>query len=58
MDILTLPGKIDLDEDAVTIFDEELKKILFQLFKSSIPFVQTEKTEICEKCQFKAVCNR
>lgn len=39
-------------------FEVKLKELLEEIFDPSIPFVQTEHTEHCKLCAFKAICYR
>lgn len=44
--------------DILPEFEARLKQLLEEIFDPSKPFVQTENTEYCKYCPFKAICYR
>ncbi|MCF8379195.1 MAG: PD-(D/E)XK nuclease family protein [Bacteroidales bacterium] len=45
-------------DDGMIKFRNIVNQLLSAIFDDSIPFLQTEKTEDCQYCSFKGVCNR
>jgi len=47
-----------LDETTLQTFEEQLKKLITEIYNPQIPFSQTKDLTICEYCSFKMICNR
>jgi len=48
----------NIDAEKLGNFEHYLISILTELFDQSIPFVQTERKETCQLCDFKEICRR
>jgi len=47
-----------LDNDLIDLFEQNLKRILNELFDEDSPFEQTEDIDRCKYCDFKSICSR
>ncbi len=45
-------------DNYINVFEEVLKQLISDIFDTTKPFTQTEKTEDCKYCPFKTICNR
>jgi len=55
---VNIGGKMILDSDLLSEFDDQLQKLLSTIFDASLPFKQTEDADKCFYCSFKGICNR
>lgn len=51
-------GSEELDDDVLSNFERQLKKLIENIYDPAIPFSQTKEIERCEYCSFKMICNR
>lgn len=51
-------GSDQLNDDVINHFEEQLKKLIGEIYDTSIPFAQTTDIKRCEYCSFKMICNR
>jgi ATP-dependent helicase/nuclease subunit B len=47
-----------IDRQKLIKFEEMLQGILSALFDRSVPFAQTDNTDVCKNCDFKEICVR
>lgn len=55
---VTVTGTDVLTGDILGKFEEELKKLLKEIYDPQQPFKQTASLEYCEWCSYKSICNR
>jgi CRISPR/Cas system-associated exonuclease Cas4 (RecB family) len=47
-----------LSEASLREFEEELRKLIEEIFDTSVPFTQVEDPDRCKWCPYKEICNR
>jgi CRISPR/Cas system-associated exonuclease Cas4 (RecB family) len=47
-----------LNKSEMIFFENELGKLISEIFSAEIPFTQTEDGKLCKYCNYKAICNR
>lgn len=53
-----LTKKIPIDNEIISSFENNLRKLITEIFNPSIPFKQTEDYDQCQYCSYNGICNR
>jgi hypothetical protein len=52
------PGADHIDTDVLESFEEELIRLIKEIFDPNTPFTQTDQEQRCKYCTFREICNR
>ena len=53
-----LTKKIPIETEIIASFENNLSKLISEIFNPSIPFKQTEDYDQCQYCSYNGICNR